>query len=381
MEQAIGCDTCSDAFEPLKRAFLHNFSEHGETGAACAVFHRGRCVLDIWAGHVDVSKSQAWSRDTIQLVFSAAKGVTTIALLTLVDEGTLDLDAPIARYWPEFGRHGKEQITVRQAMSHRAGLAALDAELTLEDIYAWQPVIEAIEEQRPNWPPGEFHGYHARTFGWILGEVLKRLTGVSVGTYLRERIAGPLGLDMWIGLPASELGRCARIIPPSSAIDVSELLGANSLTARVMNGPSGLFRYDEMWNSVELLQAEMPSSNLVTDARSLARLYSALSVPADAGSAPLVSAQTLKDACRERSEGPDKVILQETYFASGFMLPPTLAPASKPSAFGLPGAGGSLGFADPEHEIAFGYVTNTMRFDPDGDPRVEALLAVLYECL
>jgi CubicO group peptidase (beta-lactamase class C family) len=183
---------------------------------------------------------------------------------------------------------------------------------------------------------------------------------------------------MHIGVPDKVLPRCATVIPPGAEVDLAALLGASSLTARVMSGPSDLFSYNEMWNEPALLRAEMPSSNLVTDARSLARIYDALIAP---GEAALIRRDTLEDACREQASGPDQVILRETTYASGFMLPPNLAPGVGERAFGHPGAGGSMGFADPERELAFAYVTNTMRFDPEGDPRTDALLSALYKTI
>jgi len=238
----------------------------------------------------------------------------------------------------------------------------------------------AIAAQQPNWEPGTAHGYHARSFGWILGELVRRTTGRSLGTWLADEIAKPLGLDVFVGLPERLHGRTARILPPAGGSDrVAEILGSTSLTARVMNGPSELFHYDEMWNRPDLLAAEMPSSNGVADARSLARLYAATIGSVDG--MRLLSPSTVEAACRPHSDGPDRVILLPSRFGAGFGLPPFLSPACGARAFGHSGAGGSLAFADPEAGIGFGYVMNEMRFDPHGDPRAAALVEAVYRSI
>lgn len=365
-------------FEAVAHAFAENFASHGEVGAACAIYHRGRPIVDLWGGLADKALNRPWKEATIALVFSAAKGPTATCIHRLVEQGLLDVDQPVARYWPEFGCNGKEQITLRMVLSHQAGLAAVDGKLTLEEVLAWNPVIEAIAAQAPNWEPGAEHGYHARSFGWILGELIRRVTGLSPGQYLQQEIAEPLGLHYWVGLPTEQLPHCARLVPPEGGADaVVKLLGADSLTARVMSGPSALFAYDEMWNRPELLQAEMPSSNGVGDARSLARFYDALLYPP--GGEPLVSDQQLARACELQVRGPDKVIFHETSFGLGYGLQPSLAPGAGAASFGHPGAGGSLAFADPDAGIGFAYVMNAMQFHPQGDPRTTALIKAFYD--
>lgn len=367
-------------FEPVRDAFAANFAEHGEVGAACCVVRDGRPVVDLWGGLADRERGRAWEEDTVVIVFSATKGATAICINRLVEQGLLALDAPVARVWPEFAAGGKAGITLRQVLCHQAGLASVEGDLTLEEVLAWDPVVEAIAAQAPNWEPGSAHGYHARSFGWILGEVARRATGRSLGRYFAEELARPLGLDFWIGLPESELSRCATLIPPEGGTSaVEEILGADSLTAKVMRGPSGLFGYDEMWNRPEVLAAEMPSSNGVGDARSLARLYAATVGEVDG--LRVLAPETVASARAVQSEGPDKVILVPTRFGLGFSLPPMLSPDCPGSAFGHPGAGGSLAFADVENRIGFGYVTNCMRFDAAGDPRSASLVKSVYACL
>jgi len=366
-------------FERVREAFVQNFAVHGDIGAACCVYRDGRPVVDLWGGVADPSTGSPWRQDTVQLVFSAAKGPTAVCVHRLAEQGLLDIDAPIAHYWPEFAAAGKSHITTRMVLSHRAGLAAVAGELTLDEVLAWEPVIDAIAAQEPEWEPGSAHGYHARTFGWILGEIIRRVAGESPGRHLSRSICGPLGLDYWVGLPASELPRCARLVPPDAEHSAAAVLGANSLTVRVMTGPSGLFGYNEMWNRPEVLAAEMPSSNGVGSARALAKLYAACCGEVDG--IRLLRPETLDEATRVVSRGPDMVILLETCFGLGFSLPPMLAPGVGPRAFGHPGAGGSLAFADPESGVAFAYVMNRMSFDAGGDPRGAGLVRALYECL
>jgi CubicO group peptidase (beta-lactamase class C family) len=367
-------------FEAVREAFADNFERHGDVGGACCVYLHGRPVVDLWAGLADPTTGRPWRRDTVQLVFSATKGVTAVCVHRLAEAGKLDLDAPVARYWPEFAARGKAEIPVSWVLSHRAGLADVEGELRLEQVLAWDPVVAAIAAQAPNWEPGSAHGYHARSFGWILGEVVRRITGRSLGRYFAEEVASPLGLDFWIGLPAAQLPRCARMIPPAAdSPSLVDLLGADSLTARVMTGPSDLFAYDEMWNRPEVLAAEMPSSNGVGDARALARLYAALVGEVDG--IRLLAAETVEAARAERSQGRDKVILVPSRFGLGFALPPMLALGCGPASFGHPGAGGSLGFADPEAGIGFGYVMNRMKFELSGDPRATGLVEAVYRSL
>jgi len=366
-------------WEAVRAAFAENFEKHGDVGAACCVYREGRCVVDLWGGVADPASGRPWAEDDIQIVFSATKGATALCANMLVERGDLDLDAPVAHYWPEFAAQGKGEIPVRWVLCHKAGLAAVDGDLTLEEVLAWDPVVAAIAAQAPNWKPGTKHGYHARSFGWITGEIIRRITGRSLGRFFADEVARPLGLSFWIGLPAAERGRCATLIPPpGGSPSVAEILGSSSLTARVMGGPSELFAYDEMWNRDDVLAAEMPSSNGVADARALARMYAATIGEIDG--VCLLAPATVEAACVEQAEGPDAVILVPSRFGVGFTLPPMLTPGCGAKSFGHPGAGGSLGFADPEAGIAFGYVMNQMRFDPSGDPRSAGLVEAVYRC-
>ncbi len=372
------------AFEPVVGAFIENFRERREVGAACAVYIGGRAVVDIWGGPAHAAAGRPWSSDTLAVVFSTTKGATAICAHTLVECGAIDVDEPVSRYWPEFAAGGKDRITVRQVLGHRAGLAHVEGELTLDEVLEWDPVVEAIAAQEPNWAPGTAHGYHMRSFGWIVGEIIRRVDGRAPGRFFAEEIAGPLGLDFWIGLPESEEPRVARMVPPEPPADpdaralVEELTGPDTFLGKVMAGPSGLFAYDDMWNTRPLHAAELPSSNGIADARSVARMYAA--TVGDVDGVRLLEPDTVAAACEVQSDGPDKVIMYPMRFGLGFILPPGLG-STGPRAFGHPGAGGSLGFADPDRELGFGYVMNRMELGPSAPERASALVDAVYDCL
>jgi CubicO group peptidase (beta-lactamase class C family) len=372
-------------FAPVREALAASFAQHGEVGAACAVMQRGELVVDLWGGWADRDAGRAWEADTIGLVFSATKGVTAGCLHELAERGEIDLNAPVSAYWPEFAAAGKGEIPVRWAMCHRAGVPAVDAALTLDEVLAWEPVVRAVAAQAPEWPPGTAHGYHARTYGWILGEVVRRVTGRSLGRHFAERIAAPLGLDFWIGLPEALEPRLARLYPAPPLADrqmrelLAKLMGPETLMGRVFNGPNGLFDYGEMWNRRALHAAEMPSSNGIGSARGLARFYAALIGEVDG--VRLLRPETVAAACAVQSEGDDRVLHLPTRFGSGFMLPPMIGPDAGPRAFGHPGAGGSLALADPDQQLSFAYVMNQMGNAITADPRASNLLSAVYRSL
>jgi CubicO group peptidase (beta-lactamase class C family) len=291
----------------------------------------------------------------------------------------LDLDAPVERYWPEFAAHGKGGVTVREALAHRAGVPAIDGDFTFEDALSWERMVDALAAQPPAWPPGTAHGYHLRTWGWLVGEIVRRASGLSPGRALAEWVTGPLGADFHVGLPARLEPRVSRVVPPEGGVDLAALLGADSLTARAASTPGGVLHYDEMWNDPRLHAAELPSSNGIGTARAVADIYAA--IVGEVEGVRLVSAGALADAAVPVSEGPDAVIVVDSRYATGFMLQPLLNPGCPPSCLGHSGAGGSLGFADPEAGIGFGYVMNRMKMAMEEDRRTSGLVRALYECL
>jgi CubicO group peptidase (beta-lactamase class C family) len=379
-------------FEAVREAFENNFTEHGDVGAAVAVYVKGTKVVDLWGGSADAKAERPWDEGTTALVFSTTKGITAILAHLLAQRGVIDLDAPVVQYWPEYAAEGKERTTVRHLLAHRAGLPTLDERTTPEEGYVWATVTERLARQRPAWKPGTRHGYHAVTYGWLVGEVIRRATGKPIGQVLAEEISGPLGLDTWIGLPPEEEARVARLrpapgagTPPSPEVlaglpeDVQRqakaMVDTKSLTFRALNPTKPSFNF----NSPELHAAEIPGANGITTARSLAKLYASTVSTVDG--TRLLEPATVADASREQSSGPDEVLIVRTRFGSGFMLPSPFEPLMGPSSFGHPGAGGSLGFADADTEVGFGYVMNTMQTNLANDPRTEGLIEAVRRSL
>ncbi|MFG3103244.1 serine hydrolase domain-containing protein [Streptomyces sp. NPDC048182] len=378
-------------FEPVREAFAANFTQHGDIGAAVCVYRHGRPVVDLWGGVADVDTGRPWTRDTLQLVYSATKGATATAAHILVERGMLDLDAPVAKYWPEFAANGKEDIPVRWLLSHQAGLVALDDPLPLPEALAWDPMAAALAAQRPLWTPGTAHGYHGRTWGWLVGEVIRRVSGSSPGRFFAEEIAGQLGLDFFIGLPASERGRVSRMAYRSPAVDLTavppedvpeelrEQVAAwrdpNSFSNRAfaVTTPAAID-----FGSPEVQAAELPSSNGIGTAQALARMYAALIGEIDG--VRLIAPETLASATEEQAGGKDQVLVFPSRFSTGYMLPTEGNQMTGPNAFGHTGRGGSLAFADPEHGIAFGYAMNHIISGAD-DVRAAALVEAVRTSL
>ncbi|MFJ3586342.1 serine hydrolase domain-containing protein [Streptomyces sp. NPDC090127] len=380
--------TVTAGYEPVRDAFLRNFEHRGERGAAVAVYRDGVKVVDLWAGTKDAPGAEGdgavpWAVDTAQVVRSATKGVAAAVPLLLHQRGQLDLDGPVGTYWPEFKAAGKERVTVRQLLAHQAGLPVLDRPLTLAEALDPATAQAAIAAQAPVWEPGTAHGYHAHTFSWLLSGLVHRVTGRTIGRWIAEEIARPLGLDLWVGLPADEAYRVGRLgpvdelEPPDSG--ALKLRPKRSVTEAYRN-PDSLTRRafgvidpkpDE--NDPAYRAAELPGSAGVSTARALARFYASTLGPVDGGRR-LFAPATLTLARTEESAGPDRVLMVGTRFGLGHMLHGPASPLLGPTSFGHPGRGGSLGFADPESSIAFGYVTNGMRKTVTADPRAQALV-------
>ncbi|MGW1026708.1 serine hydrolase domain-containing protein [Streptomyces sp. NPDC002577] len=380
--------TAADGFEAVRHAFEANFTHLGERGAAVAVYQDGRPVVDLWGGTADADAPEGvarpWTEDTGQILRSATKGVAATVLLLLADRGRIDLDAPVCDYWPEFGAAGKERITVRQLLSHQGGVAALDTPLTAAQAEDGITGPVAVAAQRPLWEPGTAHGYHAQTFSWLLGELVRRVDGRSLGTVLAEELTEPLGLDLWLGLPDDQqerVGRIAAVEPPAPK-DGTLRMRPRREVAEAYADPASLTRRafgtvspspdenDPAWRA-----AELPASNGIATARGLAGLYAAL------GEGRILTRRMLAEARTEQAAGRDRVLLARTRFGMGYMLHSPASPMSSPTAFGHPGRGGSLAFADPELGIAFAYVTNGMQPTVTSDPRAQALVRAVRESL
>jgi CubicO group peptidase (beta-lactamase class C family) len=378
-------------FERVREAFRENFASRGEVGAAVAVFVEGKPVVDLWGGVADKASARPWTRDTMAIVFSCTKGATALCAHMLEARGRLDLDAPVARYWPEFGAAGKERIPVRMLLNHQAGLPAIDQPLPSGALLNWEAMANALAAQAPYWQPGTAHGYHAVTFGWLVGEVVRRISGKSLGTFFREQVAEPLGLDFWIGLPQALEPRVAtERVPPLRTDEPAPLLLAmldrTSLTSKAFMNPPGLMMPGQI-NSRALHAAEIPAANGIATARALAGMYAPLACGGGRNGLKLVDKDTLERMSTVESEGEDRILLLPTRFASGFMKTIDNRPGDSvilgpnPEAFGHGGAGGSIGMADPVARVAIGYVMNQMGAGILLNARGQSLIDAVYECL
>lgn len=379
---------CAKRFGAVKDALAQSFARGEETGASVAVQVDGENVIDLWAGHADLEGKRPWQRDTIANVFSTTKGVTAILAHRLVEEGRIDLDAPVVRYWPEFGQAGKEKIPVRDLLSHRCGLPALRDFLPAEALYDWDAMTTALAAEKPWWEPGTAHGYHAVTYGWLVGEVIRRVAGKSVGRYLRDELAAPLDLDFAIGLAEADDVRCAELSPPPPIAPVGEpnlmeliLSDPTSITALAFINPPSLMMPGAV-TSRAWRGAEIPGANGHGTARALASLYGAIAAGGDVGGVHVLGPEAARRAATEQSFGPDLVLRLRTRFGLGFMLSqPGNELGPNEGAFGHPGAGGSIAFADPKARVGFSYVMNRMGPYILIDPRATALVNAFYGCL
>jgi len=375
---------CDARFEGVRSVFEKSF-EKGEVGAAVAITLDGEPVVDLFGGYADAARTRPWQRNTIVNVYSTTKGVTALCAHRLVEAGKLDLDAPVARYWPEFAQAGKERIPVRWLLSHQAGLPAVRKLLPQDALYDWPVLCEALAAETPWWEPGTQHGYHALTYGHLVGEVFRRVEGRSVGSYFRDELARPLGLDFWIGTPASEHVRCAEMIPaPAGAAGAEDVLeqfsnNASEMVRLTFNNPAG--RRGHV-NSPEWRTAEIPAGNGHGDALSLARLYGGLARGGELDGVHLLSREAISRASTEQAFGKDAVLGFPMRFGLGFMLRHDLMPLGPNNAtFGHAGAGGSIAYADPVARIGFAYVMNQMQGGTTGDPRGFRLIGALYRAL
>ncbi len=378
---------CEPRFTAAREAFFRNFTERGDVGAAVCVYLDGVRVVDCWGGHADAARTRPWTADTIVSVASTTKGMVALCAHLLAERGKLDLDAPVDRYWPEFAQAGKQDIPVRWLLSHRAGLPAIRPTLPAEALLDWSAMTAALAESAPWWTPGSRHGYHAITFGHLVGEVIRRIDGRSVGAFLRDEVTGPLRADFFIGVPEEIDARAAVVLPPPPPAEPTIwdtiLADPDSVSGRTFLNPP---RTADLVNTRAWRAAEIPAANGHTSARGVARVYAALARGGELDSVRLLTPATIDRAIVAQSSGRDAVLTLPTRFATGFMLPlPGGVFECGPGArtFGHPGRGGSIGFADPDARLAFGYVTNqyvtaTARHP---DRRVASLVTAVYAAL
>jgi CubicO group peptidase (beta-lactamase class C family) len=383
-------------FEPVAVAFERNFDELGEIGAAVAVYHEGRLVVDL-AGGSDPVRDRAFTRESLMMVASCTKAAMATCVLMLADAGVVDVDEPVARYWPEFGQAGKSEIPLRWVLSHQVGLPYPDPEAPLcgLDLLSGPALLHQLERQAPWWPPGTAFAYHPVTSGAILGEVVRRVTGQTLGQWFAEHVAAPLGLEFWIGLPAELDDRVAPNVWAEGAdawtaeLASTAAPSAGSYAARRLAAMAKLPPMDPDPHDPGSRRAyygiEVPAGHGIANARSLARMLAALLDKVDG--IRLLSPGMLAAATTPQTDGLPALAESGTAgpdirFGLGYQLASPSMPGLSPASFGHTGAGGRLAIADPDLDVAFGYVCNSMRdIGPGGDPRWATLLTALRSCI
>ena len=378
--------TVAAGWKPVEAAFRENFDAEGaeEVGAAVAIFHRGEQVVDLWGGTRTAPDGSEVPYDdsTLQLVFSTTKGVTAVAVAMCAQRGLIDYDEKVATYWPEFGAHGKGDATVAQLLSHQCGLFSVDGPITLEEALDWDTVTSRLADTAPGWPIGSGHGYHALTYGWLAGELIRRTDGRTPGEFVRDEISGPLGIDLWIGLPESEEHRVAPLVgrplsteasDPAIKAMLEQFIGPDTRGGRALS-LNGAFSVEGAFNRRDVHAAQIPAANGITNATALATMYAATLQPIN-------GVQLLDDEVRDvarttltPSGEADLCLIMPTTFGMGFMTHGQFTPFGGPGSYGHPGAGGSEAFALPERDLAFAYVMSKMSSNLSGDVRARRLI-------
>ncbi len=391
---------CDPRFSRVREVFAEMLAQN-EVGAAIAFTLDGETVVDLWGGHADAEKTRPWQRDTIVNTYSTTKGMTALIAHRLIEQGRLDLDAPVVQYWPEFAAAGKAEIPVRWLLTHQAGLPAVRQTMPPEALFDWDAMCAALAATEPWWTPGTQHGYHPMTFGFLVGEVIRRVDGRTVGRIFREEIAEPLEADYHIGLPDSEHSRVAdmigALVPPKSerttesggpsirikgplAKFMEDMTDPSSMVGAAFNNP---YMKAGTHNTPAWRQAELPAANGHGTARALARIYGALACGGEIDGVRLLEAESIERARTEQIMGADATLGGlPTRFGLGYMLRSDFMPFTpNDGSFGHPGAGGSLGIADPEAKVGFGFVMNKMSQGLAGGSTGYAVLQAFFEAL
>jgi CubicO group peptidase (beta-lactamase class C family) len=367
--------TCDDNFESVRGALEHNIDSGEELGASIVIDLDGQIAADMWGGFRDVARTEPWDRDTITNVWSTTKTVTSLAALMLADRGELDVDAPVARYWPEFAANGKQDVLVRHIMSHTSGVSGLDQPAAVEDMYDWGKATSRFAAQAPWWEPGTASGYHALNFGHLIGEVVRRISGSGLKQFVASEIAGPLGADFQIGAAEPDWNRIANVIPPP-ALDFGEL-DPNSLVIRTFTGP---FVMAEFANTPGWRNADIGAANGHGNARSVARIMSAVSRGGEVDGVRLLRPETIDLIFREQASGPDLVLGVPLRFGIGYGLPQPdtipYIPAGRVCFWG--GWGGSIIIMDLDRKMTIAYMMNKMGPGIIGSDRAEQYVRAVY---
>lgn len=387
---------CDEAFAEVGEEFRRNFAERGELGASVAVTVGGETVVDLWGGFKDSERSRPWEEDTVCLVMSCTKGAAALCAHMLAAEGALDFDSPVSRYWPEFAQGGKEGVLVRHVLSHQAGLPAVRTPLKPGAFYDWDYMAQVLASEEPFWRPGSKHGYHGMTWGFLVGEIVRRASGVSIGEYFRTHVAEPLGIDFAIGLPDSEHGRVSHLNPaaepaPGDPLPRFLLLALTEPTSvqGLMMGNTGGYFMPEEWDQPHALRAELPSTGGVANGRALAGMYRAVVHDRRVGEVRFGPEDLARMGAVQSAATDDDVLFAPGRWTLGFnkgavtpegVVPPARIVLSE-EAFGHPGHGGSIGFADPGCDMSFGYAMNQMDPDLGISPTGQSLVDAVYRAL
>jgi CubicO group peptidase (beta-lactamase class C family) len=372
----------ASAFAPVAEAFIENYLRGEEIGSAVSVVVDGQVVVDLWGGWTDRNQTHEWDADTLVCMMSVAKGVAAIAFAVLVDRGLVDLDAPVATYWPEFAQNGKAELPVRYLLDHRAGLPVLIPDkLWPGAMFDREAMVEALAAQAPLWTPGTISAYHVHTQGYLLSEVTRRVTGKLLGEFLRHEVTGPLDADYWMGLDESQFERVATLTPnlDSRLLASKDQEDPDSLRALAFaQNPDG--PWQDMLNSAEFRQLDMPSASGHGNARSVARIYAAVARGGELDGVRILSPEAIG---RMAAVQHDQIeLLQERHYRQGLGVllnsPDAVYMGPNPEAFGHHGIGGSIGFADPGARVGFGYSVNKMHAVGTNGPRARRLIDALY---
>jgi CubicO group peptidase (beta-lactamase class C family) len=352
---------CEDRFAGVRDALAGNLDGGLDVGASVAVFVDGEAVVDIWGGHLDEKRSVPWQRDTITNVWSITKTMAALCSLILADRGELDFSSPVARYWPEFAAGGKQSVEVRHLLGHTAGLSGWQEPITADDLPDWDKMTSLLAAQEPWWEPGTQSGYHALTQGYLIGEVVRRITGVSIGSFFASEVTGPLGADFHIGLPADEDGRVAPIIPPH----LPEAAESSSIAARTLLNPrmTGAEPWKHSWR-----RAEIPAANGQGNARSVAQIQSVVACGGEVGGVRLLSAEGCEAIFQEQANGTDLVLGPGFRLGTGYGLSSEMIPIGSHACF-WGGWGGSIVVIDLDARLVVAYVMNRMASALLGDSR------------
>ncbi|MFI1167584.1 serine hydrolase domain-containing protein [Streptomyces sp. NPDC020801] len=377
---------CDARFTAVRTAFEENFRDREELGAAATVVVDGETVVDLWGGWADTARTRPWERDTLVNVWSTTKGPTALCAHVLADRGLLDLDAPVAAYWPEFAAAGKEKVLIRHLLSHRAGLAGLREPHSLADLYDWELTCARLAATRPWWEPGTRSGYHALTYGFLVGEVVRRVSGLRPGAFLEREVTGPLGIDFTVGLPEKEAGRAAELVHTRAAATSEQAAILSQLSPAAIAALTNPVAGAAEANTPEWRAAEIPAANGHGTARAVAALYGVFAGRGTYGGRRVLSPEAAERVREGQGSCRDLVLgagfERETEIGLGLWLSgPNRSYGPNPRAFGHDGFGGSCGLADPEAGVSLGYVMNRMGPHIADDPRKTALIDALYGAL